>query len=481
MHETSNPHIARRAFGGVVSLVARDVAIKVLAFVGWVVLARLLDPETFGLFAIASFVLSIFAMFSQLGLGAAVVRDREDLARSRLDALFTMQLVAVACLAGLMLLLAPQVAGWAGSEGAGWLTVALAGALVLLSMRSVPTAVQERKLAYGAPVLADLVSQVCYWLVAIGMAWLGWGVWSAVVAVVLSSALGTAALMSRTRWRPTLNWDWRGLRGDTVFGLMYASQALSHSLKYATLPVVGGAAFGGTAVGYLTWAHQIAALPGQLSHLVGRVNYPALAQLQEEREEFARLAAASLKWTCKLLFPVFALLVGLAPQVTEHIYGAKWLPASGALAILSASMALSAAVGVLIPALYSLGRGSVGTALSLGWVALTWVLAGVLAVAGMGFEAVAWAYLFAGGVALIATLYAVRHLGIGHLLSAMAMPTASGLALGVVLWLVSPLLVHDLVTLALVGGIGVFATLAANMWTERALGPAFLKAVVGSR
>ena len=476
-----NPQIARRAFGGVVSLVARDLAVKLLAFVGWVLLARLLDPVTFGLFAVASFVLSIFALFSQLGLGAAVVRERQEVARSRLDALFTLQLVATSCIALVIMALAPFVAGWTGLEGVGWLAVALAGALVLLSLRSVPTALQERDLAYGAPVLSDLVSQVSFWLAALALAWAGWGVWSAVIAVLLSSALGTAALMARTHWRPRLNWDWRGLRVDTIFGLMYASQALSHSLKYATLPLLGGAVYGGLAVGYLAWAHQVAALPGQLSHLVGRVNYPALAYLQAQRDEFTRLAGASLKWTCKLLFPVFALLVGLAPQVTEHIYGAKWLPAAGTLAILSASMAISAAAGVLLPALFSLGRGNAGTAVSMGWVGLTWVLASVFVAAGVGFEAIAWAYLLASVAALLATLYAVRHLGILHLLGAMAMPTASGISLGVLLWLVGPALVHDLATLLLVGGLGGIVTLAANMWPDRAQAPAFLKSIVGSR
>ena len=477
MHDTSDPQIARRAFGGVVSLVARDVATKVLAFVGWVLLARLLDPATFGLFAVASFALSIFALSSQLGLGAAVVRDRQEVSRSRLDALFTMQLLAVTCIALLMVALAPLVAGWTGSEGAGWLTVALAGALALLSLRSVPTAMQERDLAYGAPVMSDLVSQISFWLAAIALAWMGWGVWSAVVAVLASSGLGTVALIARMRWRPRLNWDWRGLRGDTVFGLMYSSQALSHSLKYAVLPVLGGTVYGGTAVGYLTWAHQVAALPGQLSQLVGRVNYPALAHLQEQREAFARLSATSLKWTCKLLFPVFAVLVGLAPQVTEYVYGAKWLPAAGTLALFSASMALSAAAGVLLPALYSLGRASVGTALSLGWVALTWALAGAFALAGVEFDAAAWAYLVASGVALVAVMYAVRHLGLASLLGAMAVPAASGLALGAGLWLLGPALVHDLVTLILAGGVGAIATLIVNMWPDRAQAPGFLKAV----
>ena len=66
---SGQPSVRRRALGGVLSLAGRDIALKVLAFAGWIILARLLDPATFGLFAVASFTLSVFALFSQLGQG----------------------------------------------------------------------------------------------------------------------------------------------------------------------------------------------------------------------------------------------------------------------------------------------------------------------------------------------------------------------------------------------------------------------------
>lgn len=449
---------------------ARDLAVKGLAFIGWIILARLLDPATFGLFAVAAFALSIFALFSQLGLGASVVRDRDDISQARLDALFTLQLALVIVLAGLMVLSAPLIETLTGSEGAGWLTVALAGALLLLSLRSVPGAMQERDLAYGAPVLADLVSQIAFWLSAILLAWAGWGIWSAVVAVLLSSLLGTLALFVRTRWRPRLNFDWRGLRGDTTFGLMYASQALSHTLKYASLPVLGGVLYGGVAVGYLTWAHQVAALPGQLSQLVGRVSYPALAQLQDRRAEFAVMATSSLQWVCLLLFPVFAVVGGLAPQIAGFVYGPQWLPAADTLTILAASMAVSAAVGVMLPALYSLGDGRAGTIISLGWVVLTWVPAAALSAAGLGFDSIAWAYLMSSIVAFAATLYAWQREGVRGLARVLPVPILSAVVAGLLLRAQAPNLIHDLLTLIAVALPVFLAALSVNLLAARWMG-----------
>ena len=472
----AQPSVRRRALGGVLSLAGRDVALKLLAFGGWVVLARLLDPATFGLFAVASFALSVFALFSQLGLGASVVRDRGEVDRRRLDALFTLQLALVAGFALLMAAAAPLLAMAAGNASMGWLVGALAAALLLLSLRSVPAAMQERDLAYGSPVLADIVTQLAFWTVAIGGAWAGWGIWSVVASVLASSALGTAVLLVRTRWRPVLNFEWRAVRGEAMFGLMYASQSLAHFAKYAMLPVLGGPLYGGTAVGYLTWAHQVAALPVQMAQPVSRVAYPALAHLQHSGAEFARLATDTLGWTCRLTFPVFAVLIGLAPQVTEYVYGEQWLPAVSTLVLLSASMALGVPVSLLVPALYSLGRGRSGMAVSLGWTALTWVAAGAFAAAGMGYDALATGYVVGSAGALGAVLFALRYVGAGRLLRTMALPAATGAAAGLTAYGASGL-VDGLAGLLVVGGaIGALA-LAVNLWPERGRGRALLGAL----
>ena len=160
------------------------------------------------------------------------------------------------------------------------------------------------------------------------------------------------------------------------------------------------------------------------------MNYPALSHLQDHRDRFAGLAADSLAWTCRLIFPVFAVLIGLAPQVTEYVYGAKWLPAVPTLVILSLSMAVSCVAGVLLPALYSLGRERAGTTIALGWTALTWIIAGALAVAGLDFNSIAWGYLAASIVALVFIVYVLRDLGLGNLLGPLPLPTLTAIGTG---------------------------------------------------
>src|SRR5947209_7175798 len=176
--QKENASISDRTLHAILSMAGREVAIKVLALVGWVVLARLLEPEVFGLFAVASFAINLFTLFSEVGLGASLVRARGELHPRELRALFTYQLVWFA-LPALALFLGAQ--GFSGGRGMADLSLvlqALAVSFVIISMRTVPSILSQRRLAYGPIVVADVSAQAAFWLVAVGLSLAQMRAWS---------------------------------------------------------------------------------------------------------------------------------------------------------------------------------------------------------------------------------------------------------------------------------------------------------------
>jgi hypothetical protein len=84
------------------------------------------------------------------------------------------------------------------------------------------------------------------------------------------------------------------VRDHASFGLLYKGHTAAAFVKDTLFPALGGFAFGSVAVGYLTWAQQIAVGPLALTNVVSRVSYPALAQLQHDREAFGEMVATTL-------------------------------------------------------------------------------------------------------------------------------------------------------------------------------------------
>lgn len=474
--------VRHRTVASVLRLAGREMAGRALSLAGNVILARLLEPSMFGLFAIGSFVISLFSLVGELGLGAAFIRSRKEVTNRELNSLFTFQLALSSVLAVIVFLLAPLVSWVYGEPDVEWVVRALAITFVLTSLRSVPVVIAERQLTYGPVAISDLAGQTAYWVVASAAAFGGLKLWSLVLAVLASGVMSTIALYMRTSWRPAFEFDWRSLRQSMRFGVLYQAQGVVHFVKDMMIPALGGVIYGGTAVGYAVWAQQVAAVPLQLTHLVSRVSYPALSHLQDDREQFARMVEVTLKWTARLTLPAFAVLAGLAPQIVLHVFGAKWLPAVPTLYLLIINMVLGIGTGVFVPALYSMGSAARALRIAGVWATLTWLVALALYAAGVGFEALAVAYVVGTGVALAALILALRELGGVGLLKGVMGPMASGLVIAGVLYLAAPALVHNLATLGVVAVAGGALCLGMNLWADRNVVVATLRrAMPGAR
>src|SRR5215213_7883765 len=140
---TSDTHpqtVQRRTLGAIMSMGVREFAVKALAFVGWIVLSRLLDPATFGIFALASFALNLFILLSEVGLGASLVRQPE-LSSHDLSALFTYQLAWSAPLS----LLAILISLFLPNNDLAPVIQVLAISFLLISLRTTPSIIAQRK------------------------------------------------------------------------------------------------------------------------------------------------------------------------------------------------------------------------------------------------------------------------------------------------------------------------------------------------
>jgi O-antigen/teichoic acid export membrane protein len=175
-----------------------------------------------------------------------------------------------------------------------------------------------------------------------------------------------------------------------------------------------------------------------------------------------------LKWTCLATFPACALLIGLGPQIIEYIYGPKWLPALVPFYLFTVNTAINAPVGVLTPALYSLGWSTPAARSLLIMLALTWATGLALGFAGVGLAAPAIAFLVGMVGALFVVLRALRDFGGFGLLLPLWRPLLSAVVGAGLLQAIAPAAVHDLLSLIIVGALAGVLMLAGGLWGEYA-------------
>ena len=184
---------------------------------GLLVLARLLSPSDFGLVGMVVAVVGVAEVFLDFGLLAAAVQAPE-LSEKQRNALFWVNSLIGAVLAIVVALVAGQIAAFYDRAEVEPLTQVFAITFLLAGMATQYRADLTRRMRFERFALADIGGLLLGLVVAVVMAAGGAGPW-ALVGQQIAYRGGVLVLAAAfSGWLPSLDADWRGLRGLLRFG-----------------------------------------------------------------------------------------------------------------------------------------------------------------------------------------------------------------------------------------------------------------------
>lgn len=401
-HAELDPNeVKRLALRGVGTLILRSLGQRGLQMIGNVLLARWLAPTTFGLYAIVSFVIGIAGFLADLGVGASLVQRREQLTDRDLRTAFSLSVVLNGLVVvALWVLAGPIVHAYGVAEVHVTAVRVMSLSVLLSSFTVVPTVRLERRLQFKQISLADLAGQMTYLAVTVPLAF-GYrapshaethadaAVWIFVWGTIASRGVQTIIMNIASPWMPRFGVKIAAMRQMLSFGLPYQANGFVNAMKDNFIPTFIAAVAGATAVGYVTWAVGLVTNALVLLPVVTRVTFPAYARLQHDPAALRSAIESSIKWVAATVFPATLLIVALARQFVEHVYGPKWAPGLPSVYLLSVPMLHAAYSTVMVSALYGLGKARTVLRLSVIWALAGWGI-GVpltLAVGAHGFAA----------------------------------------------------------------------------------------------
>ncbi len=315
----------RRTVNGA-SVTAAAQAIRFCLQMGTqLVLARLLDPAQFGLIAMVAPVLGLVIAISECGFGQAIVQ-RSDLTHPQLSSLFWISAGMGGALTLLAVLCAPLVAAFYAEPRTQWVTVALAGLILLSSVTLVPMALLNRQMRFT--VLAAIEVTGIFLGVASGIAsaWMGAGYWALVIMQTVNCATVTTLAWACCHWRPGRPAMAPGVGALIRFGAHILGSNLATYLSTSADQVIVGAVNGKVALGLYDRSYNLVVKPlMQLMAPASRVAVPLLSRLQDAPERYGRAYLMMLQLTTALCVPGL-LAAGIAAEpLILLLLGPKWL------------------------------------------------------------------------------------------------------------------------------------------------------------
>lgn len=350
--------IGQRGRAAIIQLTLRTGLLRLISLAATVLLARILAPADFGVFAVIVVLVSVLAPFGDFGLGATLVQRREPPTERDLATVFTAQQIAWLVLVGMAWVAAPLIhlAGTNMPADAEWMIRAAAVAMFLNQLRSVPAAMMTRVLRFGPLAAIEVAQQLAYLVVAVGAALAGAGVWSFLLGLLVHFGLGS--MLTYVAWGhlPRVGLDRAALRGLLGFGLTFQAATILNLFREALVPLYGGLAGGVTAIGYLNFGQRFGRLLGGIDEIVGRVAFPAFSRLQADPERRA-LALVHVVETTSLAFGLLLCwAVAVAPTLVEVAFSPIWLPAVPVFQLMTVSVLIGLPAGFMRGLAFSTGE-----------------------------------------------------------------------------------------------------------------------------
>jgi len=334
-----------------------------------VIVARLIAPEEFGVFAVALVVYAVIANVSDLGVSAAIVRTDRDL-DDVAPTIFSIALLSSGALTAAMWLSAPALASALGAAEATSAIRILSLNIVVGGLTSVPYGILIKTFRQDLRFIADVANFAVSTVLVIVLAAKGYGAdglaWSKLAGIVVSWVL--LLVLITPRYRP----GWR--RGEAWPVLAYCLPLAGASIIAFALTnvdsIVVGRVLGPLALGFYALAFNIAGWPVSVfGQMVNEVALPAFAHVRRDWSRFPERLAAVFALAAAVAMPVSVLCLGLADSIVRCVYGAKWHLAAPVLAVLGGYGAMRVLMTVL-----TIYLTAVGASRSVLGIQLTWIV-----------------------------------------------------------------------------------------------------------
>ena len=299
---------------------------KAITLVVQIVLARLLDPEAFGLLALLLVVINLADSIAQSGLGSALVQKKDSDGDSFSTA-FWMSCAISVVLYVLIFFSAPLMASVYGLDDLTPTLRVLGIVVIFNSTNSIQRSYLQREMNFKAICVASVSAIVVSGIVGIAAAIAGFGIWALVIQVIVQNVATCVAMLIIIPWKPTLTFKKQEAGELFSYGWKICVSNLLGTLYESVADLVIGKACNAEALGYYSqgkkWPHTAVAVA---SNALNNVFFPAFAAMQDDMERLRRNFKRALKLGSFVAMPAVFLLALTAEPLIAILLSEKWLP-----------------------------------------------------------------------------------------------------------------------------------------------------------
>lgn len=298
------------------------VSTSLVGLIVGVVIARLLDPDSYGLIGIISIFIAIAQILIDSGLSNSLIQKKN---RTEIDfsTIFYTNVIIALFLYVAIYIVAPYVADFYDEPMLDSVMRISGLNLILMSLFIIQKTRLTIELKFKQIGLISLVSVIISGLVGIISAWRGYGVYALLFQTLSMSGIQLLSYWILSRWKPLIVFSWESFTSLFSFGSKLMLGWVLNAIYRNLYSLLIGKVYGAAEVGLMAKATTWGAMPSQqVGTIINQVAYPVLCK--QEGTTLKETFFKYLRLSCFIIFPLSGLFIVLAEPLILLLLKDKW-------------------------------------------------------------------------------------------------------------------------------------------------------------
>ncbi|MGE3619304.1 MAG: lipopolysaccharide biosynthesis protein [Acidimicrobiia bacterium] len=349
---------------------------RLTSILSGIVLARILIPEDYGVFAPAMAVVAILFGLNDLGLLLAIVRWKgEDLR----EACRTAQTVAMGFSLALYVMVfaaAPWFCRAMNSPDSIPVLRVLALTVFIDGITTASHGLLVRFFMQDRFAKSEFAAMPVGVISSILLAWAGAGVWALALSQLLANVVSGVMLFRYAPFRVGFGFQWKIAKPMLAYGLPLALTSLVEYCLLNADYLIVSRALDPAAVGIYLLAYNVSNWPiSIITDAVRRVSIAGFARLEGAEDSLRRNFSKAFSLLMSAAFPLLVCLGLFALPLITFVYGDQWVESASVLELLAILAGARMAIGFVFDLLVGVGRSRTTLVLKCVW--LVFLVAGL--------------------------------------------------------------------------------------------------------
>ena len=327
-----------------------------ITFIVSIILARLLDPDVYGIIALVNVFILILQVFIDSGFGNALVQ-KKDADDTDFSTVFYFNIVICSVLYFIMFFSAPLIARFYDEPSLVPIIRVLSLTLVISGVRNVQQAYVSKNMIFKKFFYATLFATIGSAVVGIFLAYKGFGVWALVAQNLFTNIVSTITLWIIVKWRPKLLFSFARLKGLFSYGWKILASSLLDTVYNNIRQLIIGKLYTSEDLAFYNKGKQFPNLAiTNVNSSIDSVLFPAMSEIQDSKETVKAMTRRAIQVSCYVICPIMMGIAMCAQPFVSLLLTDKWLPCVPYLRIFCFTYALYPIHTANLNAIKALGR-----------------------------------------------------------------------------------------------------------------------------